>query len=189
MPDDASKLVSSTVIANLFDMTTRRVQQLTQEGVIEAAKVKGANQYDLHPTIQRYVKYLTDKANGRDQKKDGKTEIRRQEAEADFKRSKADMVALQLKELEGKMHRSEDVEAVMTDLVFVIRAMLTALPGRLAVDAFNAGSAEEVAEVIRAEIYKVLHELAGYKYDPDVYARRVRDRQGWSELTADEASD
>ncbi len=32
-------------------------------------------------------------------------------AEADMKRSKADMAAMQLKELEGKMHRSEDVEA------------------------------------------------------------------------------
>ena len=31
--------------------------------------------------------------------------------------------------LEGTMHRSEDVEAVMTDLVYSIRSMLVALPG------------------------------------------------------------
>ena len=30
-----------------------------------------------------------------------------------------------------------------------------------------------------------LEELAGYKYDPEVYARRVRDREGWSELSDD----
>ena len=32
-------------------------------------------------------------------------------------------------------------------------------------------------------------ELAGYKYDPEAYKRRVRDREGWSEALADEADD
>ncbi|MBQ2361997.1 MAG: hypothetical protein II287_00115, partial [Bacteroidaceae bacterium] len=45
------------------------------------------------------------------------------------------------KELEGKMHRSEDVEAVMTDLVYTIRSMLMALPGRLAVDVVSTKTA------------------------------------------------
>jgi len=190
MPDNsAAKMVNSTIIAQLFGVTTRRVQQLTQEGVIQATKAGGANKYDLLPTIQRYIKHLTEKANGREQKKDNETEGRKLEAEADLKRSKADMAALQLKELEGKMHRSEDVEAVMTDLVFVIRGMLMALPGRLAVDVSQVKTAAEASEVIRAEVYKILEELAGYKYDPEVYARRVRDRQGWGELIADEADD
>lgn len=81
------------------------------------------------------------------------------------------------------MHRSEDVEAVMTDLVYTIRSMLMALPGRLAVDVVSAKTAAEASEVIRAEVYKVLEELAGYKYDPEEYARRVRDREGWSDLS------
>ena len=61
------------------------------------------------------------------------------------------MAALQLKELEGTMHRSEDVEAVMTDLVYNIRSMLIALPGRLAVDVVAAQTAAEASEIIRAE--------------------------------------
>jgi phage terminase Nu1 subunit (DNA packaging protein) len=186
MPDNNAKLVNSTIIAQLFGVTTRRVQQLAQEGIIKATKEKGVNKYDLLPTIQQYIKHLTERANGRDQKKDTETEGRKLEAEADLKRSKADMAALQLKELEGKMHRSEDVEAVMTDLVYTIRGMLMALPGRLAVDTSNADSAAEASEIIRAEVYKVLEELAAYKYDPEEYARRVRDRQGWGDLIADE---
>lgn len=180
-PATASKqnLVDSKIIAQLFGVTTRRVQQLVQEGVISATKQGNANKYDLLPTIQRYIKHLSGKA----EKKDSGTEGRRLEAEADLKRSKADMAALQLKELEGKMHRSEDVEAVMTDLVYTIRSMLMALPGRLAVDVVSAKTAAEASEVIRAEVYKVLEELAGYKYDPEEYARRVRDREGWSDLS------
>ena len=142
MPNPTNnKLVDSKTIAALFDMTPRRVQQLTKDGVIAAVK----------------------------------------EGEADLKRSKADIAALQLSELEGTMHRSEDVEAVMTDLVYNIRSMLVALPGRLAVDVTGAATPAEASEIIRTEVYKILTELAGYKYDPEVYARRVRDREGWSE--------
>ena len=82
----------------------------------------------------------------------------------------------------------EDVEAVMTDLVYSIRSMLVALPGRLAVDVSSAATAAEASDIIRAEVYKILEELAAYKYDPEEYARRVRDREGWSEL-ADDADD
>lgn len=125
MPNPTNnKLVDSKTIAALFDMTPRRVQQLTKEGVIAAVKEGNANRYDLLPTIQRYIRYLTAKANGREpSKKDSEIEGRRLEAEADLKRSKADIAALQLSELEGTMHRSEDVEAVMTDLVYNIRSI------------------------------------------------------------------
>ena len=108
MPNNtATKLVDSKTIAQLFEMTPRRVQQLTKEGVITAVKEGNANRYDLLPTIQRYIRYLTAKANGREpSKKDSEVEGRRLEAEADLKRSKADMAALQLKELEGRGTRS-----------------------------------------------------------------------------------
>ena len=143
MPNPTNnKLVDSKTIAALFELTPRRIQQLTKEGVISATKDGNANRYDLLPTIQKYIRYLTAKANGREpSKKDTEIEGRRLEAEADLKRSKADIAALQLKELEGTMHRSEDVEAVMTDLVYSIRSMLAALPGRLAVDVTSAATA------------------------------------------------
>lgn len=184
MPSTNTKLVDSKTIAAIFGVDPRRVQQLAKEGIITATKEGHANRYDLLPTIQKYIRYLSDKANGRESpKRDSDTESRRLEAEADLKRSKADMAALQLKELEGQMHRSEDVEAVMTDLVFTIRSSLIALPGRLAVDVVAAQTAAEASVIIRDEVYKILEELAGYKYDPEEYARRVRDREGWSDLS------
>ena len=107
MPNTNTKLVDSKTIAALFELTPRRIQQLTKEGVIAATKEGNANRYDLLPTIQKYIRYLTAKANGREpSKKDAEIEGRRLEAEADLKRSKADIAALQLKELEGTMHLS-----------------------------------------------------------------------------------
>ena len=76
----------------------------------------------------------------------------------------------------------------MDDLVYSIRSMIMALPGRLAMDVTQAANANEASAIIRAECSKILNELAGYKYDPEEYQRRVRDRQGWSEALADEAA-
>ena len=190
MAEGKQNLQNAAIIAKLFGVTDRRIQQLAKEGIIPAAQ-KRPYMFDLLPTVQSYIRYLSDKANGREAKSadTAQVEMEKLRAEADMKRSKADMAAMQLKELEGKMHRSEDVEAVMTDLVYNIRSMLVALPGRLAVDVTGAATPAEASEIIRTEVYKILTELAGYKYDPEVYARRVRDREGWSEQLADDADD
>lgn len=177
-------LQSTAVVATLFNLSERRVQQLAKDGIIDGKKVEGVYQFDLLPTVRKYIAYLSDKANGRDQK-NRKTEEEKLAAEADLKRAKADMAELQLKELRGQMHRSEDVEAITTDLVYTIRSMIIALPGRLAVDVAAVDTAPEASEIIRRECYAVLEELSNYKYDPEEYAKRVREREGWKEATDD----
>lgn len=178
----STELVNSEIIAQLFGLTSRRVNQLAKEGIIDVTREKGTNKYDLFPTIQKYIKFLSDRANGREGC-GNKWEEMKQQAEAELKSSKAAVAKLQQQEFEGKMHCSEDVEAVMTDLVYTIRSMLMALPGRLAMDVTTAKSAAEASVIIRTEVHKVLEELANYKYDPEAYARRVRDREGWSDLS------
>lgn len=183
-------LQGSDIIAKLFGVTDRRVQQLAKEGVIPAAQTR-PYKFDLLPTVQAYIKHLSEKANGKEQKNADtvQAEADKLRAEADLKQSKAKIAELQLKELEGKMHQSEDVEAMTNDLVYTIRSMIMALPGRLAMDVVQTTSANEASAVIRSECSKILNELAGYQYDPEAYQRRVRDREGWSESLADEADD
>ena len=190
MAEGKQNLQNAAIIAKLFGVTDRRIQQLAKEGIIPAAQ-KRPYMFDLLPTVQSYIRYLSDKANGREAKSadTAQVEMEKLRAEADMKRSKADMAAMQLKELEGKMHRSEDVEAVTNDLVYTVRSMIMALPGRLAMDVVQVASANEASALIRAECYKILNELANYNYDPAVYQRRVRDREGWSDALADEADD
>lgn len=183
-------LQSSAIIGKLFDLSERRVQQLAKEGVIPAASLR-PYKFDLLPTVKAYIKYLSNKANGKEEKSadTAKAESDKLRAEADLKQSKAKIAEMQLKELEGKMHRSEDVEAMTNDLVYTVRSMIMALPGRLAMDVSQAASAAEASALIRSECHKILNELAGYQYDPEAYKRRVRDREGWSEALADEADD
>ena len=183
-------LQSTDIIAKLFDLDVRRVQQLAKEGILPAASQR-PYKFDLLPTVKAYIRYLRDRANGKEAKTADtvKAEADKLLAEADLKQSKAKIAELQLKELEGKMHRSEDVEALTNDLVYTARSMIMALPGRLAMDVVQAGSANEASALIRTECYKILDELAGYQYDPEAYRRRVRDREGWSDALADEEAD
>ena len=183
-------LQSTEIMAKLFELDPRRVQQLAKEGILPAASQR-PYKFDLLPTVKAYIRYLRDRANGKEAKTADtvKAEADKLRAEADLKQSKAKIAELQLKELEGKMHRSEDVEAMTNDLVYTARSMIMALPGRLAMDVVQTGSANEASALIRAECYKILNELAGYQYDPEAYRRRVRDREGWSDALADEETD
>ena len=171
-------MVSAQVIAKLFGVSTRRVEQLKTEGIIKGQGKP--TKYDLLPTIQAYIKYLSDKANGREKKQaDAKLLTEKLGAEKRIKAAKAEMAEIELKELQGKMHRAEDVEAIMTDHVFFIRSMLIAMPGKLAVDLAGTHTAAEQADRVQKEVYYILENLADYKYNPEEYKKRVMERQGW----------
>lgn len=174
----AENLQGAQVIAKIFGVSTRRVEQLKTEGIIKGQGKP--TKYDLLPTIQAYIKYLSDKANGREKKQaDAKLLTEKLDAEKRIKAAKAEMAEIELKELQGKMHRAEDVEAIMTDHVFYLRSMLMAMPGKLAVDLAGNHTAAEQADRVKAEVYYILENLAGYKYDPEEYKKRVMERQGW----------
>lgn len=82
------------VIANLFGVSVRRVQQLTQEGIISTVQTSQGRRYELAPTIQKYIKYLSDKAYGKS----------KSEAEAKLKEQKL-RAEVALKESQGELHR------------------------------------------------------------------------------------
>ena len=178
--------VESKVIATLFGLTVRRIQQLTQDGIIKTELVGRQRRYDLLDTVRRYISYLQDKCNSKGGSKDDtENESRKLKADADIKAAKAAIAEMELLELKGEMHRSEDVEAMTTDLVYSIRSMMLALPGRLAIDLASIDKPAEISERIKQEVHTILLELSNYTYDPDVYKKRVRERQGWGELTKD----
>ena len=176
------------VIAKIFGVSTRRVEQLKTEGIIKGQGKP--TKYDLLPTIQAYIRYLSDKANGREKKQsDAQLETEKKAAEARYKKAKADMAELELKELRGELHRAADVEAITTDHVMLMRSMLMALPGKVAVDMAAIKTAPEAAERMKKEVHFILDSLADYRYDPDEYKRRVRERQGWNERNGDDEDD
>lgn len=82
------------VIAQLFGVSVRRIQQLTQEGIINTVQTSEGRRYELAPTIQKYVKYLSDKAYGKS----------KSEVELQLKENKL-RAEIALKESQGELHK------------------------------------------------------------------------------------
>lgn len=177
---NSDTIVGTTEIACILGVTGRRVRQLAEDGVIEKIK---EGRFNLANTIQKYVDFIVnDKKSEEEQEEENSLNLKKLKSEADLKKSKAKIEKLKADELEGKMHRSEDVEAMTTDLVYAVRGMLIALPGRLAVDVADVKNAAEASEIIKKEVYAIMHELSRYEYDPLKYEERVRERLRWDSV-------
>lgn len=175
------------VIARLFGKTARRIYQLTQDGVLSTEPTPEGNRYDLLPTVQRYIQYLEEKnKSGQPAAVTEKLE-KKLDAEIKYKEAKAGKAKLELDELKGKLHRSEDIEKITNELVFSVRSMLLALPGRVAMDLAAINTAPAVSEYMARHVAALLDELATHEYNPEAYAQLVREREGWE--TADNDGD
>ena len=175
----AKNYQKADVIARLFGKTVRRIQQLTQDGILPTEATPSGRRYDLLPTVARYVKYL----DGLAEKKQPESITQKLEAKLDaeiqYKKAKADKAKLELDELKGIMHQSADIEKLTNELVFAVRSMLLALPGRVAMDLAAINTAPEVSQYMSRHTAVLLDELATHEYNPDAYKQLVRDREGW----------
>lgn len=120
------------VIASLFGITVRRVQQLTQEGIIATTKTPEGNRYELAPTIQRYVKHLSDKAYGKN-KSEKETELREQKLQAEIalKESQGEMHRLKTEIASGKYIDIEEVKMDYSRFFVVFKRFALSLPNRM----------------------------------------------------------
>ena len=179
MAEDGKKnYVKTDVIARLFGKTTRRIQQLTVDGILPTVDTPEGRRYDFIPTIQRYIKHLDDRASRGSQSLQEKEE-KKLDAEIKYRQAKAEKAALEVKELKGTLHRAEDIEKLTNELVFSVRAMLLAMPGRVAMDLAALNTAPEVSRYLARHVGAMLNELSTHEYNPDTYKELVREREGW----------
>ena len=168
--------IKTEAFASMIGTSKQWVGKLISDGVIQKAQTtKGTAYFDLVPTMQSYIASLEDRIDKKTAS-DKETESERKKAEASLKKAKAAIATMDAQERAGMMHRSEDVAAMTEDLIYTIRGGLLALPGRLAVDVASANTAAEASDIIRTEVYKLMSELSNYKYDPEKYKERVRER-------------
>lgn len=176
---DAEAEVSTTELAAILGVTARRVQQMAQDGTIVPVR---RGYFQLGDAVQRYINFLS---KPQVSEAEQKLETARKQSEAQLKLSKAQLAKMEVEELKGRLHRSEDVEAFTEDLIYTIRSALLSLPGRLSVDVAATSSPAEASECIRKEVHAIMRELSNYRYDPEKYAERVNERRNWGNAGRD----
>lgn len=180
------KLLTKAEFAKIAGVSTRTIERLSQDGVVAPIKKKPLS-FSLDD-IAAYVSKIINEAKGKEKDAIAKDkELAKLDGEARIKQAKAETEELKLKELRGELHRAEDVEAIVTDHALYVRSLLLAMPGKLAVDVANINTAAEAAERIKKEVYHVLNAAVDYRYDPEEYAKRVREREGWKDMQNEES--
>ena len=171
--------------ADICAMTGKSNQwigQLTSQGSITKRSTPFGQMYDDTATMLAYINLLEARAKEAAEKALSPEFKARNDAEISFKKSKAVKAGLEAKELMGKMHRAEDIEYMVSELLYALRNMILALPGRLAIDMSNISDPAEASERIHAEVCILLEEMTNYKYDPKKYEELVRERLNWDDV-------
>ena len=164
-------IYSRKVIAQILDLSDRHVRRLTDDEVFEE---HSPGHYKLLPVIQGYIKHLRthivdeDKASDYNLEKARLTRLKREDAE----------LGLQLKR--NELHRSEDVEFVMTNMLVAFRAKLETLPHKVLPLIVNvpdgAEKADAVSGILRAAMDEALGELSEYApqlFDQENYVAEI----------------
>ena len=148
------------IIAQLFGVTVRRIQQLTQEGVLPTTETVEGRRYDLVPTIQSYVKYRSDKAYGKN-RSEKENELREQKmtAEIALKESQCELHRLRTDIAAGKYISVEEVILDYTRFFVTFKNFAMAIPARVA-DMINGYvepvEVRRIEKAIQGEIRRIL---------------------------------
>jgi len=161
------------VIARLLDLSERRVQQLSREGVIPKAE---RGQYDLIGCVRGYVRYLRDQAL---RAQAGAPDYAAERAR--FIRARADLAEMEAEEKRRSLIAAEQIEAAWIAVLALLRTRLLALPDRLAPQAFEQSTVGDTRNLIRTAIREVLDDLA----QPDIDLEADIDLEGVSDPAAD----
>lgn len=172
--------VKTADICTLLGASNQWIGQLTSQGSIHKTKTPHGNLYEIVTTGKEYCDFMESKRSRLDAE-DEKLEKVKRKADATLKASKAKIAQAEAKELSGQMHRSEDVAAMTSELIYTVRGALMALPSRVAINAAALSDPAEVAEYMRGEVNQIAEEIAMFRYDPAKYEARVRERRSWTD--------
>jgi len=160
---EKSEMVFNTKqLAEAFEMTPRRVQQLAEEGVFPKA---GRGKYLAIECIKNYTRSL--------QAKTGSGTVDLDYERALHERAKREKTELQLAVMKGEMHRSEDVEYVMNDMIAAFRSRILSLPAKVSPRLAGKKEIPVILEILTTEVRDALNELS--EYSAPVFYQRSKE--------------
>ena len=176
--------VKTADLCAMFGVSNQWLGQLVSQGTLAKVQTENGKLFNLVDSVKSYIESLSEKIKKSEEEK--KLDKAKATAEVKLKVAKAAITELQAKELQGKMHRSEDVQLFTQGLIDMIKSALISLPGQLAVDASLCETAEEAQILIKDAVKEILREISEFDYDPEKYEALVRERQNLDEKQDDD---
>ncbi len=156
--DISAITVNSAALEKIIGVSDRRIRQLAEENIIIRA-AKG--RYKLMDSITNYILTLKVQMEANNAESvDGEIDL--EEEKAIHERVKRHISELKLQTMRGELHKSEDVERVMMDMLASVRAKLLSMPTKLAPILVSRSDIDFVRNTINREVMEALNELKDY---------------------------
>lgn len=168
--------VKTADVSVILGKSDQWVGKLAQKGTLVKTKTAKGALFDLCASLKNYLEWLDEQDPDKDPEL-VELDKKKKQLDNSIKAAKAIKENLFAKELQGEMHRSEDVKAMTEDLLFFVKNSLTALVGRLSVEIAGVSDPADIPGVVKREVYLTLDQLSGYKYDTRKYKKRVDERR------------
>lgn len=166
IPGVSARFCRPEIISKLFGVSVRRIQQLTQEGILSTTKIQEdghtVRRYDLVSTIQCYVKYLSEKAYGKAGRSEKEAELREQKMKADvaLKESQGELHRLKTEIAAGKYISIEEVKLDYAKFFVAFKKFAVSLPSRI-IGMLSGGMDPTEARHMEKELASEVNRLLG----------------------------
>lgn len=157
---------NTATIATMFGLSSRRINQLVDEGIINKIS---PGCFDLVETVKLYITHLQTQKDAKNI--EGSNEALKIKEDMLLKKARREKEELKLKLMKNELHKSSDVERMVTGMIMNAKSKLEAIPSKLAPKLINVKDQGYIFDVIQEEIAAVENELADY--NPKDYASEV----------------
>jgi len=157
-------IVTTKEIAEILGLSDRRIRQLENEGSL--VKIS-RGRFDLPASIQRYIETIREQNQSAE-------ELDLNKEKTLLTRANRQKVEIELKIMQGDLHRSEDVESVMNNMIASSRAQLLTLPRKVAPLVLGQKDVDAIQNIIKKYVYEALQELS--EYNPHVFYAKSKDK-------------
>ena len=146
------------LLSEILGISTRRVQQLVEDGILPAPDKQGA--YDIPACVQSF--YYNEFTGGEDEELDGRYE-RARKAKAE-----ADRIEFDLKVKQGQYIQADLVKNEIEKSIGNCRAKLLALPRKFTPQISVAQNPNEIEDILTNGITEALNELIEPVFDDTI---------------------
>ncbi len=158
--DDISKItVSAKVLGKIIGVGDRRIRGLAEEGIL--TKVS-SGRYNLQESLHSYILNLRVANDAAKSQQDLEDELDYGLEKAMHERVKRHITELHYALMKGNVHKSEDVEAVMTNMLTNFKTKIMNLPSKLTPLLVDRSDKKYILELLTNEFYEALNELSNY---------------------------
>lgn len=168
MPDIADSLLTIAELSSILDLTTRRVRQLIDSGVLTRDR---DGKLPLGESVRAFIGFKTS-----DTAVDPQAAARLLTAKANKETSLAEKHDLEVRQLRGELASIADFDATLQALAGKVRQRLLCIPTTAAPLVVGEASVVAIEATLRTLLYEAMAELAGPADAPPVRAGKRKAR-------------